>query len=296
MENCLKSAVNKGQLRFGFPMWYMDSWRGNLLSPWQTSQGALTEYAQVFTSVEGNTTFYGLPDAERVKQWRMAVPDNFRFCFKLPREVSHADNLCLAYRTHRQQWLSFTHALGASLGCINLQLPASFSPARTRELYDFLSEIKSDCDADISVEFRHPAFFNKNTEESELLRALSDLEVSRTIFDSRGLFIDHSATAEVLDARAKKPRMPVHPVATGRSPVVRFIGHSQWDNNRVYLEQWLKKLESWISEGRTPYFFIHTAGNTDVQYFFRFIENMWFGEEQKWPGEQAAGHTNDLFG
>lgn len=296
IETCLKSAIHQGRLKIGLPMWFMNDWRGNMLSHWQTGATALQEYSRVFTSIEGNTTFYGLPSAQRVSQWLEMVPENFRFCFKLPRELSHSDNLIAAYQTHQHRVVEFFSQLGEHLGSILLQLPATFSPLRQQELNEFLLLLKQDITADVSVELRHLQFFDKSESEVVLLRSLADVGVGRTIFDSRGLFADRALTEAVLDARAKKPRMPVHPVATNQSPLVRFIGHSDWSQNERYLMQWKQKLAHWLDEGKTPYFFIHTAGNHDVQYFVRYVERVWGVDHPSWPGESAAGQTGDLFG
>ena len=295
MDTDFNQAIKRGQLKLGLPMWYLDAWCGNLLSPWQKAGEALSEYAQVFSSVEGNTTFYGLPDNKRAEQWRKSVGDDFRFSFKLPREISHAQNLVQAFAQHQSRWLDFSSILGDSFGVISVQLPAELTPARMDELFVFLEQLKQQSSADISVEFRHSGFFDKSGNEQRLLRQLSELHIARTVFDSRGLFNDLAQTEAVLDARAKKPRMPVHPIATGHSPVVRFIGHSHWPDNERYLLQWGKKLKQWLSEGRTPYFFLHTAGNQDVQYFLRFLEQLWELGESVWPGESGAGQSGCLF-
>ena len=39
--------------------------------------------------MEGNTTFYATPTPEIVERWRDQVPETFRFCFKLPKTVTH---------------------------------------------------------------------------------------------------------------------------------------------------------------------------------------------------------------
>lgn len=295
METELNRAIQDGRLRFGLPMWFMPEWRGNLLSHWQDGGGALTEYSQAFGSVEGNTTFYGLPDAVRVNAWLQAVPDSFRFCFKLPRDITHEQNLIDGLQRHWRAWRAFSDQLGQALGQIFIQLPASFGPERLAELLGLLDRLQEAESASLCVELRHPAFFDKAIHEQTLLRVLADRSVSRVTFDSRGLFSDRSQTAEVLEAQCKKPRMPVHPVATGNSPVVRFIGHSQWGENEVYLEQWRTKLLQWLGEGRTPYVFLHTAGNQDVQHFVRFVERLWQVEPLPWPGEESTGRSGELF-
>ena len=56
----------------------------------------LADYARVFSSVEGNTTFYASPTPETVQRWADAVPDHFRFSFKFPKEISHQSDLVSA--------------------------------------------------------------------------------------------------------------------------------------------------------------------------------------------------------
>ncbi|MCB0993414.1 MAG: DUF72 domain-containing protein, partial [Acidimicrobiales bacterium] len=73
------------QLRVGCPMWAHRPWVGNFLPRSTPSGGELAEYAQRMTAVEGNTTFYALPKPETVRRWADSVPDDFRFCFKVPR-------------------------------------------------------------------------------------------------------------------------------------------------------------------------------------------------------------------
>ena len=47
----------------------------------------------MFGAVEGNTTFYSLPSAARVARWAELLSEDFHFCAKLPREVSHGGRL-----------------------------------------------------------------------------------------------------------------------------------------------------------------------------------------------------------
>lgn len=296
MSTLIASALQEGRLRFGLPMWFMESWRGNLLARQQTGSTALNDYSQVFASVEGNTTFYGLPDTQRLENWCQQVSESFRFCFKVPGQISHSDDIAAAYVSHDASWQRFTRALGHQLGCVMLQLPGHFSPQRMTELVRLLELMRTSSDYPIAVELRHQGFFDKDKHEKTLLRLLHDLDVDRVIFDSRGLFQDNSDDPRVLDARRKKPRMPVHPIATSNTPVVRFIGHSDWQHNRVYLQQWQQKITVWLQQGKCPYVFIHTVGNHDVQHFVRFIESLWNIPKQDWPGECEAGQHQDLFG
>ena len=53
----------------------------------------LEKYAQVFHTVEGNTTFYATPTLNTVQNWRAATHDDFRFTFKLPKAITHEQML-----------------------------------------------------------------------------------------------------------------------------------------------------------------------------------------------------------
>ncbi|MCY0966473.1 DUF72 domain-containing protein [Parathalassolituus penaei] len=282
-------------------MWYLPEWRGNLLSPGCTPARALTEYSQLFGSVEGNTTFYALPDRMRLQGWLDQASEHFRFCFKVPRDISHAADPLEAwngkpgalFRGFLDQILAYApHKLGVVL----LQLPATFSAERMSALFACLDQLVMLKGVVWALECRHLSFFDKSLNEQQLLRGLADRGVDRVMFDSRGLFHDDSATEEILDARRKKPRMPVHAVATGNNPVVRFIGHSQYEPNRLFLQQWHKRIVQWQSEGKTPWVFWHTAGNRDVGKFYRWtMANIW-NQTITLPGEVGGGVTPDLWG
>ncbi len=55
----------------------------------------LTYYASLFSSVEINSSFYKIPMERTVARWLQEVPDDFRFTFKLNREITHAQSMPL---------------------------------------------------------------------------------------------------------------------------------------------------------------------------------------------------------
>ena len=292
----LSGLTEVSNIRLGLPMWFMAPWRGRLLSAGVRQGDALSEYSQVFSSAEGNTTFYGLLAAERAALWCRQVPPAFRFCFKIPQTISHAENMPAALQQEKAWLAEFLAVTGDMTGLLILQLPARTGPERLTELEAVLAELTAMSRVPLAVEVRNPHFFSKGEAEVQLLRLLASYHADRVIFDSRGLFQDHSLNDAVLDARSKKPRLPVHPLATGQNPVVRFIGHSDWRQNQRYLQQWALKLKQWLQEGRTPWLFIHTADNTDAPEFARWICQMLGLPSADWPGEQTpAGMSGDLF-
>ena len=109
--------------RLGLPAWAFAGWRGRYFTD-RPSQ--LASYARVFNAVEGNTTFYRTPDAATVTRWREAVTaTDFRFCFKLPRTVTHERTPDLA---ELDRFLKAIAPMGQHLGPLLLQFPASVGP------------------------------------------------------------------------------------------------------------------------------------------------------------------------
>ena len=240
----------------GCPSWSEPAWRGDLYPDSARSGDFLGLYAQVFNAVEGNTTFYAQPAPATVQRWAEQMPAHFRFCAKLPREISHADDLW-AQHDAAQAFITLLNPLGERVAPFWLQLPASFGPSRLPELAGFIAELK----VPLAVEVRHPAFFAKGEEERALNRLLHGQEVERLCLDARALFSCTSMEASVLHAQAKKPNVPTRPAAFTQFPQLRFIGHPEVAMNDPFMQPWLMKAAGWIEEGRTPYVFLHTSDN-----------------------------------
>lgn len=291
----LNEAIEKGNLSIGLPMWFMPAWRGQWLAEGASTTASLSEYAQVYRSIEGNTSFYALPDVATIERWQSQVPSSFRFTLKIPRSISHSANPLQSLQQELPQLQQIQAQLGAQLGLWMLQLPAQFSAQRQRELWALLDALALANIGSLALECRHLSFFQKDEVERQLLKGLSERGMDRVMFDSRGLFNDHSQLPEVLEAQQKKPRMPLHPIATGLKPVVRFIGAADWQANVPLLQQWRQKLVQWLLEDRQPYLFLHTPSNNDAPGFARWVLEQWGIEQSLWPHEIEKSRTQDLF-
>lgn len=241
----------------GCPSWNEPAWRGSVYPSDARPADCLSHYCRVFNAVEGNTTFYARPAAATVQRWAASMPAGFRFCAKLPGDISHAGDL-------REQ-LAATDAfrrllapLGARVAPFWLQLPASFGPPRLVELSAFIEHWG---DRRLAVELRHPAFFARGEEERALNRLLLERGVERICLDSRALFSCRSDDPALLHAQAKKPRLPVRPTAFSQSPQLRFIGGPDLQANQAFLAPWLDKVADWIEQGLAPHVFLHTPDN-----------------------------------
>src|SRR5680860_1034922 len=77
----------------GCTEWGLKDWVGQFYTDDAKPDDFLRQYSSVFNTVEGNTTFYNIPDASTVKKWKEQTPDGFKFCFKFHRSITHYKKL-----------------------------------------------------------------------------------------------------------------------------------------------------------------------------------------------------------
>ncbi|MGX9719811.1 DUF72 domain-containing protein [Stenotrophomonas acidaminiphila] len=243
--------------RLGCPSWNAPAWRGAFYPADLRAGESLGYYVRTFNAVEGNTTFHARPAAATVRRWAETMPADFRFCAKLPRDISHQGDL----RDHLQattEFLDLLAPLGPRVAPLWLQLPARFGPERLDELAAWLDHLAP---RELAVEVRHPAFFARGAEERALNRLLHARGVERICLDSRALFACTAGDPAVQHAQSKKPRLPVRAAAFSGSPQVRFIGGPDLEANQAWLLPWVERVAAWIEQGSTPHVFLHTPDN-----------------------------------
>jgi len=248
----------KYPLRLGLTMWSNPFWQQHFYGSGTQASQRLEKYAQVFHTVEGNTTFYASPSANTVNNWKAATSDDFRFTFKLPKSITH-QNLLSGSQDELKAFMLLMEPLHERVGMWTIQLPAAFEPQHLPQLKKFRQHFPARFP--LGVEVRHPSFFAKGEQEKTLNQWLNEENVDRIIMDSRPLFSAKRDNEVIIDAQKKKPRVPVHAISTGDRPMIRFIGHPDLDANLPFFASWLSKLPQWIAEGKQPYVMIHTPDN-----------------------------------
>lgn len=279
----------------GCPIWGNKAWVGELFAPEAKQQDFLRQYASVFNTVEGNTTFYGLPTAKTAARWLADTSKGFRFALKFPRVISHTKRLRNA-ESETAAFMELLATLQDRLGPSFLQLPPSFGPRDLPALDEYLTALPNAFH--YAVEIRHSLFFAEA--ENELNAILKSHRANRVVFDTRGL---HSATVDDpagREAQRKKPKVPVRFVATGRFPFVRFVGHPEVHENLPLLSEWAPVVANWIREGRTPFVFFLAPDDFFApqlaRHFHRLLSNhIEVGEMRAWPAEQVAPAQMALF-
>ncbi len=250
-------------LRLGLTMWSHNNWQQSFYGSGTKPAERLEKYAQVFHTVEGNTTFYATPNQSTVKNWHSATHDDFRFTFKLPKAITH-QNMLRNSQAQLTAFMQVLEPLHERVGLWTIQLPATFGPEQLETLQKFCTLFPPSFP--IGIEVRHPEFFAKGDAEKRLNHWLVSKGYNRIIMDSRPVFSEVLQPQQphyesLLDAQKKKPKVPVHAIATSDTPMIRFIGHPEDEKNDAFFRAWITKLPQWIDEGKVPYLMIHTSDN-----------------------------------
>ena len=110
------------QFRIGCAVWTYKDWVGDFYPKGSRATHFLRLYRERLTCVEGNTTFYSIPSPEMVKRWADNTPEDFHFCPKLPRTITHGAAL-MPQLANALDFLQLMQGLGPRLGPIFAQLP-----------------------------------------------------------------------------------------------------------------------------------------------------------------------------
>jgi uncharacterized protein YecE (DUF72 family) len=248
------------KLYIGCPIWANKSWVNSLYPKGTKASDYLRVYAQQLTTVEGNTTFYAVPSPATVQHWAEETPETFRFCPKVPRTISHAGKL-MEHQESAHQFIDVMSLLGKRLGPIFLQLPPSYSPAMSDDLDEFLE--KWPAEVQLAVEVRHLAWFDAPHHEA-LQAMLASRQMGRVVIDTRPIrsldgeqILQETVYERMLQARERKPNLPIFPEPSGPFTFLRYIGHPEIDKNTAFLEEWAGHLATWLSNGLDSYVFCH---------------------------------------
>lgn len=238
----------------GCPMWSNRDWVGQFYTSDAKPADYLAQYSSVLSSVEGNTTFYAIPAAATVAKWRAGARTGFRFCFKIPRAISH-DKALRHAEAETEAFFTAMEPLRRQLGPFFLQLPPHFDDFA--HLERFLVNLPRD--HHFAVEVRSPRFFRGDQLERDLEHMLRDLNMDRVVFDTRRLMALPTEDPELQAAQRRKPKAPVRFEALGPHPFLRYVGYPEIEEDRKAIAFWAERCAQWIREGRTPFVFMHQA-------------------------------------
>ena len=117
--------------------------------------------------------------------------------------------------------------------------------------------------------FESPARENLN-------QLLSVYNMARVVIDTRPIrsldgdkILEGSVYQNLLEARERKPNVPILPERTADFVFIRYIGHPQMEQNESLLDEWAGYLATQLSAGADAYVFCHSPENLAAPYLCR---------------------------
>lgn len=241
------------QVFVGCPVWANSAWRGSLYPARAAERDYLQHYARQFNCIELNSTHYHVPDEKALLRWVAQTGAQFRFCPKVPQEISHHQLARGNGVVAMAQFIERMRMLGERLGVCWLQLSPQFGPNHFYHLHHFLSHCAA---VPLAIEFRHPGWFREGRLESRVLDLLGQYGIGTVLTDVAGR------------------RDVLHMCLTNSVATIRFVGNQLDETDYQRLDAWVRRLGDWLAQGlQRVYFFIHQPDNAQApetaEYFIQ---------------------------
>lgn len=150
--------MNATLIRLGTSGWSYDDWVGPFYPSGTPAARYLPVYAQYFSTVEVDATFYRIPGPAMIRAWRDRTPADFVFAAKVPRSITH-DALLVDVTAEVHEFAQTMAQLGPKCGPLLFQ----FAPSFTVEHWDDLATLLPALPTDVrwAVEVRHTSWLTE---------------------------------------------------------------------------------------------------------------------------------------
>ena len=140
-----------GTSGFSYP-----AWKGSFYPKELKSEDFLRYYAERFSAVEINNTFYRMPKKDVLSRWPGQVSSDFSFTLKVSQRITHMKRL-KDVASEVGYFFDVAATLGPHLGPVLVQLPPNVKQDVPR-LVDFLALLPDGACA--ALEFRHDSWYD----------------------------------------------------------------------------------------------------------------------------------------
>jgi uncharacterized protein YecE (DUF72 family) len=159
-----------------------NGWQNSFYPPGMKSRDFLSYYATQFATVEVDSTFYGCPSANTVKNWSARTPDDFIFSVKIPQIITHEKAL-VDCDSEFEEFVKTMDVLGPKFGPMVFQFP-SFDRWKFPKQESFLAVLvpflkKLPADHKFAIEIR-----NKNWLDARFADVLREYKVALALTDT----------------------------------------------------------------------------------------------------------------
>jgi len=256
----------RNELRIGCSGWNYKDWRGTVYPRGEPQRRWLELYAELFDTVEVNSTFYGTPKPKSVATWVEQTPPGFLFAVKASRYLTHikrlADSEVKSFKLKEgiarfYEPLEPLRAAG-KLGPTLWQLPGNFqrNDDRLRTALELLPEGRH------AFEFRHPSWFT-----APVYRLLGEYDAALVIADDP---CRPFTTREITTAWTF---LRLHRGSRGR----------RGNYSAAEISTWKRRIAAWRRRAD-----VHVYLNNDWEAFAPRNALTLSGRDPKLPGEEAG--------
>jgi uncharacterized protein YecE (DUF72 family) len=221
----------RGQrLHIGTSGWYYDHWRGPFYRPEAPKTRWLAYYAERFSCVEVNNSFYRFPSDTTVRSWLESVPPGFRFALKASRYITHQKKLKDCAEPLKR-FLDQAALFGGRLGPVLFQLPPHWRMNLDR-LKNFLAHLPRGLRC--AMEFRDTSWHAQPVYE-----LLAEHGAAFCQFEIAGLDTPNVVTSDLVYIRLHGPGIDAYRGSYGDEA----------------LAGWTERIRRWLEEGREVWIF-----------------------------------------
>lgn len=183
-------------VHIGTSGWNYKHWKGPFYPEDLSNKKLLPYYAERFSTVEVNNSFYKLPSRDTFSDWRKAVGKAFTFAVKGSRFITHMKKL-KDPEEPIERLMDRVEGLGSTLGPILFQLPPNWrcNPERLAHFLDKLPRKHR-----YAMEFRDESWWNE-----DVYALLKDHNVAFCAFHLAGQKSPHKLTADFAYVRLHGP-------------------------------------------------------------------------------------------
>jgi uncharacterized protein YecE (DUF72 family) len=227
------------KIHIGTSGWSYKHWNG-IFYPEEVKADKYLEYfITEFNCVELNSSFYHLPLKSTVEGWMKRTPENFTFCPKLSRFITHQRRL-VNIEEPLSRFFGIFDIMKSRMGPVLIQLPPGlpFDKLKASAFFEILTRIYSEYR--YAIEIRHKSWLS-----DEAFSLLEKHGIAFTIADSGD-------------------RYPYYERITTDFIYIRFHGNGQLyasDYSNDELEQYAKKILAWNEKIKEIWIFFNNDIN-----------------------------------
>lgn len=231
--------MNSANIFIGTSGWSYNHWSGIFYPSDLDARHYLEFYLTQFDCVELNSSFYHLPFKSTVEGWMRRTPENFRFCLKLSRYITHQLQL-INSEPSLVKFFNVFERMKSRLGPVLIQLPPQMTYEKSL-ITDFLDLLKRNYpEYRFAFEVRHKSWLN-----DAFFSLLSEYKVAFVMADSGNRYpYDESITTDIV--------------------YLRFHGREQLyasDYSLDILKDYAVKIQHWSEGGNNIWIFFNNDFN-----------------------------------